>query len=122
MSSPAARSPLASAWLFCASAFGIFAPHVSFAQSGSTPAFFRADRLYEACRQDSPTCTTYIMAVTDAAAVAGVSGVCIPAGISARQAILSFQGYAAQNPASLSGPAAQVVLLSLAVTFPCRAN
>jgi len=90
-----------------------FAPALAQSEALKYPAYYTGVRLYEACKAEAPDCTAYVMAVADTISVLETENstptICIPSGVSARQIILSFQGFVAKNPIMLSNPAADLV-------------
>ena len=86
--------------------------------------FMTGNRLYEFCRTDNASCTSYIAGVSDLLSSPGwftkEVGYCPPEGMSLRQGILAFQKVAAERPDMLSSGAAGIVAFALRRTFPCR--
>lgn len=106
----------------------------AYAQNPAAPVVMTASRLYEFCAGDTPAsnipvCTAYIGGITDLISVLTIqgasTGICIPSGMTLRQAVLAFQKYVNQNPEVLTYQgknvrAADVVVSSLRQTFPCH--
>lgn len=79
------------------------------------------NQLYEICRADRADCLGYIAGVADTAGLMSSRwNICLPAGTSVRQMTLAFQNYVSQNPATLTEPAADLVLRGLQQNFPCK--
>ena len=112
-------------WLRYAAVVALLAATSAEAQGPTTGAFLSGNRLYEYCKDENANCVGYVAGVADMLSdLSGqgvVRGVCFQNGVvTVEQAILAFQNYAREHPASLSFVAANVVWNGLIEAFPCK--
>lgn len=95
------------------------------AQPVSSGQFIRADKLYDACKTESPNCIGYVAGVADfyamiAAQAPAVFNYCPPHEGSPRQISLIYLRFVEKNPKDMTKSASSVLMAALDDAFPCK--